>query len=163
MIPWEKRPVEIANLLNPAFCGEVLRRSIAQYTAAASRSFPYPLAFLILPIVLHRNTRDKIPKSFRKQMHAWLMENQDVKIGFAERAKNLIEITRESVAFLMQIGALSLNTQGLIMPSGYHPSKISPQIAGEIYDCYKKAEIVGQMLARAGTPSTIYIMWGVKP
>jgi hypothetical protein len=163
MIPWEKRPVEIANLLNPAFCGEVLRRSIAKYQVTSSHPFPYPFAFLVLPIVLHRKTRESIPTSARKQMHSWLMENQDIKIGFAERAKNLIQITKETITFLLQIGTLKMNKQGLIITPDYRPCNISGQNVGEVHDCYKKAETIGQMFARAGSPTTIYIMWGVKP
>ena len=163
MIPWEKRPVEIANLLNPAFCGEVLRRCIAKYQVMSMRPFPYLLAFLVLPIVLHHKTREVIPTSARKQMHTWLMENQDIKIGFADRAKNLIQITKETITFLLQIGTLEMNKQGLTITSDYKPCNICGQTIGEVHDCYKKAEIFGQMLARAGSPTTIYIMWGVKP
>lgn len=163
MIPWEKRPVEIANLLNPAFCGEVLRRCIAKYQAESARPFPHALLFLVLPIVLHRKTRESMPINTRKQMHAWIMENQEIKIGFAERAKNLIQITREAVAFLLQIGSLRINKQGFLIIPTYRPRNISGQNAGEIHDCYKKAEMVGQWFARTGSPATIYIVWGVKP
>jgi hypothetical protein len=163
MIPWEKRPVEISNLLNPAFCGEVLRHCIIKYQADSSRPFPYSLLFLVLPIALHRKTRESMPTSARKQMHSWLMENQEIRIGFAERAKNLIQITRETVAFLLQVGTLRMNKQGFLIVPTYRPRSISGQNIGEIHDCYKKAEIVGQWFSRVGSPATIYIMWGVKP
>jgi len=57
MIPWEHRPIEVANLFNPAFCGEVIRRCGAGYSAKLQTGMPYALAFLVLPIVLHPATR----------------------------------------------------------------------------------------------------------
>ncbi len=40
---------------------------------------------------------------------------------------------------------------------------IEGQDEGEIDDCYRKADFVGRWFARAGTVTTIYAMWGVKP
>lgn len=164
MIPWEKRPMEIANLLNPAFCGEIMRRCVAKYQSTSSRPMPYSLLFLVLPIVLHRKTRERMPTTTaRKQMHTWLMENQEVKIGFADRSRSLVHITKEAVAFLMQIDTLKINKQGFLTSPAYEPLAVSRQNAGEVSDCYNKAEIVGQWFARTGSAATIYIMWGVKP
>lgn len=109
METWEDRPIEIAYLLNPAFCGEVLCRSIKAYNSNSDGLFPYPLVFLILPIVLHRKTRESISPTTREHLHVWLHAHQDVRVGFAERAKHIVPITKETVAFLLQIGAISID------------------------------------------------------
>lgn len=163
MIPWEQRPIEIANLLNPAFCGEVLRRCINTYQETASIPFPYPLIFLVLPIVLHRRTRERISPRQRQSLHVWLQSHPDVKINFAERAKELIPITREALLFLLQVGTLTVDEQANFSIIPYKKVTIEGNNEGEIADCYRKAELVGRWFARAGNATTIYTMWGVKP
>ncbi len=163
MIRWEERPVEIANLLNPAFCGEILRRCINTYQQSASSSFPYTLIFLVLPIILHRDTRERISPRQRLSLHAWLQIHQDLKIGFAERATEFIPITREALIFLLQVRAVSLKEQASLIAEPYKNAPVEGQNAGEIADCYRKADLVGRWFARAGTATNIYAMWGVRP
>ena len=50
---WEERPIEVANLLNPAFCGRLLYQSIVGHSEYESKDMPYVLFFLVLPLVLH--------------------------------------------------------------------------------------------------------------
>jgi hypothetical protein len=158
---WETRPTEIAHLLNPAFCGELLRRSIRAHNTSIPRLIPYPLLFLVLPIVLHRETRESISATTREQMHVWLQSHQNTRIGFAERAKNLVPITREAIAFLLQIGAIAVDERAGVRLTRYVARGVP--VSPEITDCQKKAEILGRWFARAGAPAAIYTMWGVKP
>lgn len=163
MTPWEKRPVEIANLLNPAFCGEVLRRCINSYQQTTTQPFPYPLTFLVLPIILHRRTRELISRRQRQSLHAWLQSHQEVKIGFAERTTELLSVTKEALIFLLQVNALTLNEHAELGVISYKRTSIQGQDEDEIVDCYRKAEIVGRLFAQAGTITTIYTILGVRP
>lgn len=161
MKPWEERPIEIAHLLNPAFCGELLRVSIKAHYTSTKVLFPFPLAFLVLPIVLHRKTREAILPTTKEQMHAWLQSRPEIRVGFAERAKDLVPITREAIAFLLQVQAIAMDDRGNLRVTP-HTLRTVPTNQ-EIQDCYRKAEILGRWFARTGTPSVIYTMWGVKP
>jgi ABC-three component (ABC-3C) system Middle Component 3 len=161
--PWEDRPVEIAHLLNPAFCSEVLRRAIRLYNKNAARWFPYPLTFLVLPILLHHRTREAIAPNTREQLHVWLQAHQDVRIGFAERARQLVPHTIETLSFLLQVNAITVDATAGLTVVRRRQRHVDGQGEGEIADCYRKAEIVGRWFARAGSPANIYTMWGVKP
>lgn len=164
MKPWENRPIEVAHLLNPAFCGEVLRRAIGQYNeTVAPRLFSYPLAFLVLPIVLHRRTRETISPTTREQLHVWLQAHQDVRVGFAERAKRMVPVTNETIAFLLQVGAITVDDMAGIALVRQRRRRSFEQTDDEIVDCYKKAGIIGRWFARAGSVANVYTMWGVKP
>ena len=45
---WEDRSKIVANLLNPAFCGEILRRAIVSYNDNEENMlFPFSLLYLI--------------------------------------------------------------------------------------------------------------------
>ena len=160
MIPWEQRPVEIANLLNPAFCGQVIRLCIGAYAQEAAKPFPYPLTFLVLPIVLHSQTRERLGTR-QRQLHTWLQDNEDLKIGFAERTRQLIPISTEAITFLLQIKTISVNQQAGLEVFPARQKVPSQQDQTEIANCYRKAGVIGRLFARAGTPSTIYALWGV--
>lgn len=51
MNSWNKRTREVAHLLNPAFCGRMLYSAINAYSIKTKRAFPFPLVYLVLPLV----------------------------------------------------------------------------------------------------------------
>jgi hypothetical protein len=161
MIIWERRPIEIASLLNPAFCGEIIRRCIGRYEEVTSQAFPFPLIYLILPMVLHAKTRETITSE--KQLHTWLQSNENVKIGFADRTRQLIPITKEAIIFLLQVNSIVLDEQARISTIHYRRRIPRSQKEGEIESCYKAADVIGRWFARAGSVTTIYALWGVRP
>jgi Family of unknown function (DUF6521) len=67
---WTGRPREEANLLNPAFCCTALTSSIVGYMGVDAEGMPYPLAFMILPIALHKTTREALPQNTRTSLAA---------------------------------------------------------------------------------------------
>ncbi|TDX44478.1 three component ABC system middle component [Orenia marismortui] len=163
MKSWQDKPVEVSYLLNPSFCGELFRRSMKKYKNVTSNNLPYPLIFLILPIVLHKVTRDKMPSTARKKMHTWLQENPEVKINFAKRANNLVPITKETIIFLLQLNAIEIDDKGNLKLKNYRRKNITSQKEGEVANCYRKAEIIGHWFGKMEKVSTIYTMWGVRP
>jgi hypothetical protein len=162
LIPWERRPIEVAALLNPAFGGEILRRCFSAYEDEASEPMSFPLAFLILPIVLHSNTRELI-RSSRVQLHAWLQQNPSVRVGFAERARQLAPVTRESITFLLIHNGLSIDEFGRVGVLRSYRRTRTTQDRAEVADYYSKAVILGRWFARVRSSSTIFALWGVRP
>jgi Family of unknown function (DUF6521) len=161
MIVWDRRPIEIASLLNPAFCGEVIRQCIESYQKTESQPFPFPLVYLILPIVLHKKTRETIVA--QRQLHVWLQANENVKIGFADRTRELVPITKEAMIFLLQVGAIEVDEQAGLHVVSYQRRIPPSQPEGEISDCYRTAVVIGRWFARAANVPTIYALWGVRP
>jgi hypothetical protein len=155
------RPVEITNNLNPAFCGEIIRRCLYKYQTMTKKHLPVTLSYLILPIVLHKDTREAIGNT-RKEMHPWLQENPQVKVDFAKRVKGFEQITNETLIFLTQDLSIQMYT-GSIEILHFRPKPITIFSSEEVKDCMRKAERVGQWFARAGDPASIYIMWGIRP
>jgi hypothetical protein len=76
---WAGRPTELAYLFNPAFCGWVLREAVEGYTLVRPGGMTLPLAFLILPVVLHRPTRQLMPRAVTTKLHVWLQEHPEVR------------------------------------------------------------------------------------
>lgn len=165
MIEWERRPVEVASLLNPAFCGVLIREAVASHLTEVNTGMPFALAFLILPIVLHENTRQRLPRSMRTSMHAWLQEHPEVKLGFADRARTLVPFSQEAVSFLLRQQALIVGPEGALVVGPRVPRSISqiPNRTPDFDDCVARARFLGRWLSRSGSVPAIYQFWGVRP
>jgi len=163
MKPWHLRPQEVANLLNPAFCGQVLHAAVKAHVEASTGALPFPLSFLILPLVLHRTTRDTIDGR-TKHFQNWITDHEEVKVGFAARARQTAPYTREAVMFLLQTGAFKMAAEGGLV-TAKELKRIQRKVAqaDENEACLKKAAIVGTWLATAGSPSTVFASVGVQP
>lgn len=162
MKKWESRATEIAYLLNPAFCGRIIYHVVKTYSEQTTRPMPFPLVYLILPLVLHRKTRERI-KSVT-QMQVWIQRNPDLLIGFAERTKNMVKITNEAVEFLMQSGVVVLtNNAELELAKLFKSLSANKYTNVEIKDCIAKSSSIAKWFTKAGKVETIYTNWGIRP
>lgn len=162
MREWKMRTKEVAYLLNPAFCGRILYGTVKKYNEISNRLFPFPLIYLVLPLVLHKNTRRAI--NSRTAMLVWIQKYPELLIGFAERASDLVEITNEAVELLLQSELLQLtNEAGLQVNKTKKAMSKTRFIDAEIKECINKSEQVGKWFAMAGNMETIYISLGVRP
>ena len=162
MREWENRPDEVKNLFNPAFCGRVIFGTVAEYQKSAKRDFPFPLVYLILPLILPRQIRSEI--NSHTQMANWIQKHQELVFNFGKRASDLIEITNEAVEFMLQTGYIKLTDNGelaKVLMAGVLSKTIytDPEVA----ECLTKAEHVGRWFAKAGKVETIYTSLGVRP
>ncbi len=166
MQSWEQRPLEYANLLNPAFCSILLHNAIKGYQNEKKQGMPYPLLFLVLPLVLHNSTRNTLPKRIVTKLHIWLQRHPEARVGFGDRTSNLVLYTKEALGFGMQIGIINTCDDGKFtwVNGKLKPiSAVSWSSDTEPAICCKKAEFIGRWLAQAGEVSTIYTMWGICP
>ena len=165
MKPWLERPIEEANLLNPAFCCVVLSSSIVGFGSIDAAGMPYPLAFMVLPIVLHRATRERLPRDTRTTLAAWLQEHAEAKVQFGDRLVALKPHTQEAILFgclhdwlvLLQGGRL----QTAVDESG--ADRFVRRIADEARECVMRAQFVGKWFASCGAAQTVMALWGIKP
>lgn len=162
MKKWDTRAHEVAFLFNPAFCGRVLYSTIYAYSKKTNKDLPFPLIYLVLPLVLHKDTRNKI--NSRTQLHIWIQQNPDLLVDFPQRAKELVPITNEAIEFLLQTNKIQLTENGelKVSPISRLLSK-SRFVDEEISECLTKGEHVGRWLASAGNVEVVYIKLGVKP
>lgn len=162
MREWKTRTKEVAYLLNPAFCGRILYGAVKKYNEISNRAFPFPLIYLVLPLVLHKNTRRLI--NSKTAMLVWVQKYPELFIGFAQRASDLVEITNEAVELLLQSGLLQLtNEAGLQVNKTIRAMSKTRFTDDEIKECVDKSEHVGKWFAVAGSTETIYISLGVRP
>jgi hypothetical protein len=65
---WIDRPPIVAAMLNPALIAAILATAANGYHKESDRALPWPLAFVIVPLVLHRGTREALPTSTRTHL-----------------------------------------------------------------------------------------------
>lgn len=162
---WDERPTELANLLNPAFTGAVLRFAVAGYLREAQAGMPFEIAFLVFPFCLHRATSVRLPRAVSTLLHSWLQENRDVLVQFPERSRSLVPFTKEAIIFACQRGVITIDDLGHLQPGDAALRGITSYktASEEVKEATSRAEFVGRWLALSGTPVTIYTLLGVRP
>lgn len=161
MVQKRSRPIEILTLLNPAFCGQTILHCINKYEKFHSKGIPFSLVFFILPIILHKETRSRIPSVTKSTFHYWLTNNSPILIDLSERIRKLVPFTKEALLFLSYHDTIKI-TNSRIKIKNFNP-KTTDSDSIEIQECFKRAEVLGKWLAIAGTETTVYAMLGVTP
>lgn len=162
MLNWENRPIEVGNLLNPAFNSVLIFDVVSSYKKEKGE-FPYPLVFLILPILLHKATRESLPPNRKTKLHSWLTDKQHIRINFAERAKSLTSYTKEGILFGLQQKVISISKSGMLTSLQEKLQRYDWDKDSEVAKCRQKANLLGRLFADAGESIAIYARLGIQP
>lgn len=160
---WNQRNPIVANLLNPAFCGEVLRRTADAYNKSTNTNFPFAFAFLVLPILLHKDTRDRMPKTTRSYLFAWVEDNEDLFYNFSIRARQMVPFTKESILFLLQNDLIELDDKSQIIVTAKKIKRYSGDDLEEVNDILKKSEMLGKWLSHNSSINSVYSFFRITP
>jgi len=165
MIPWPDRSAEERALLNPSFFSVLFWHAATGHSGELGVDLPFSTAFLILPMVLHRETRESLPKMVTTSLPVWLDDNQLVRVRLAERARTLVPYTKEALMFGGTRGFLKVSSTSVIAEQDWK-RRINAGVKNatdEVHSCAKKADFLGRWFARAGSPATVMALFGVRP
>ena len=159
---WNQRPREIRNLFNPAFCGLVLARGVEGFSETVSRPMPFSLTLLILPLCLHKRTREQIKEANRAYLTTILQEHPEIRVDLAKRARGLMPYTMEGFGYLMEGGVINVDEAGAI---AIRDNTVRRTISGsqDSKDCQTVAKSLGRKLALIKDRATIYTTLGIRP
>ncbi|OQW95656.1 MAG: hypothetical protein BWK79_01710 [Beggiatoa sp. IS2] len=159
---WKKRPFEIRNLLNPAFCAVLLHKAVKTYCEESKQNMPYPLVFLVLPLIFPKKIRDTLPKRVDKSFNDWIQENSLNLLDFDQIIRFLCPYTKEAIIFAMQFHCLEIEKDGHISYDYLSKPTIIWNNDSESVDCYKEAKFLGYWFAHTGTTAIIFKSLGVR-
>lgn len=163
-LSWTDRPVEHARLLNPAFLGALLWSCSKGYGTTDEEGLPYALSFVAMPLVLHKTTRELLPRSTRTSLATWLSNNTQVHVGFSERAAALVPMVKDALLFGSNGGLLEISSVRVIARTRPRAmARLERGASDEVKSCMKKAEMVGKWFASSGDYTTVMALWGVAP
>jgi hypothetical protein len=159
---WDQRPFEIRNLFNPAFCGLILFRAMQGYEEEDARGMPFSLSLLVLPLCLHKDSREVIAGSPRSYLLKTTEENPQVQVGFPGRVTAMLPYAFEGFGLLMERGCISIAPDGRVRTI---PNRVRKAVSGtdETISCQRVARIVGKEFARIADRVTIYTSFGIRP
>jgi hypothetical protein len=159
---WNERPFEMKNLFNPAFCGVTLLRAMEGFEAQDKSGMPFSLAFLILPLCLHKESRVILRANHRSYLLKVISQNPELLLDFSRRAKMLLPHTLEGLGISMERSSFYVNNDGRLKLS---KRTIRKKIDGsnESVEIQKAAQVLGKGFAKIGDRVTIYSSLGVRP
>lgn len=165
MTRWSDGTLEERVLLNPAFCANLLWHFAAAGSEEGNRQMTFVESFLVLPIVLHRSTREALPRSTRTSLSVWLDENPSRQAIVAARAKALVPFTKDAFLFggLRQFIRLENDVVFADMTWRRRVNASLRLSTSEAQVCAKKANFIGSWFSGAGNATTVMALIGVRP
>lgn len=165
MTAWRERSREERTLLNPGYCANLLWHATRGHTALAGAALAFEEAFLVLPLVLDRRTRETLPRDIRTSLAAWLEGDALVRGRITSRAQLLADFTREALLFGGVHGFLSISGGQVVGEDAWGKAvrKSLRDSSDEVRETAKKAEFVGKWFAHAGASATVLALIGVRP
>lgn len=165
MKPWHERPTELSHLYNPGYCGWLLREAVEGYALEKPGGMPLVVAFLVLPVVLHKPTRDLLPRGVATVLQSWLQQHPEVRVHVADRTRELMPFTKEALLFLAARGRMVFADDGSLTVAGKLKQGKAALVerSGDLKESLQKAKFVGRWFALAGTAASLFQAWGVCP
>jgi hypothetical protein len=165
MSRWSEGTLEERALLNPAFCANLLWHFAATSDDPARRQMTFVESFLLLPMVLHRATRDALPRTTRTSLGVWLDDNPSWQASVATRTKVLVPYTKDALLFAGEHQFLRLQ-DGLLTAESSWRRRVNAALRESTHEvrlCAKRAAFVGAWFAESGDAATVLSLVGVRP
>jgi hypothetical protein len=158
MTEWSARSSVPATLLNPALLAFLEAAAASGYERETGAAMPWPLCFVIAPMVLHHGTRQALPSRISSHLGAWVSGNPVLRAGLPLRARALVGPVREGLRFGLRHGLLEVAPGGGLRQ--VVPRLRAPD-AGDLQEILAKATFVGRWLSRSEEPATVFALLGM--
>lgn len=163
-LAWKERPVEEARNLNPAFCAELIARTVFEYHKARKVPLSIATAFLVLPLTLYKPTRTILPGRANTAFATWIATNNPLLAELPGRVNRLRPVSREALLFSIRYGMNTLNDGGLV--PGSKPIKPTARPAAnteDVNEASATAALLGRWFGAQASESAILQGFGVAP
>lgn len=162
---WNERPREERTLLNPAYCASLLWHAAQGHMSFDRAPLAFEEAFLVLPVVLDRRTREALPRDTRTSLATWLEAVPFVRNNIIYRSQFMAEFTKEALLFGGIHGLLFISG-GRVHGMDCWRSAVRRSLrdsSDEVRVTAKKAEFIGRWFGHAGSAATVLALVGVRP
>jgi hypothetical protein len=151
-------------LFNPAFLARLLNATANDYAVGAKRGMPAAFAFLAIPLVLHKPTRDDLPTNAASQMQTWIREHPRHIVRLDARVVGLRPFVGLAIRFGVQHGVLT-SVDGTINAGNVkrRPPGFAERETPEVGACFRAANFLGRWFARQPDTATLLALWGLRP
>jgi hypothetical protein len=155
--PFGRSLTELDLVQNPALGAYVLWQFGLGYQSYVGEAAKLPMAFLVLPIVLHRPTLELVSSTQKGSglalFAAKLAEREENLLAVHTRALVLRHLTLRSLGFAVNAGIATLNyNDATIRANALGPRSRKPQVPERVRSLSIGAEKVGYWFAKMGLP-----------
>ena len=158
---WDNRSIASSSMLNPPLMATVIAAAANRYEDQSGDSMPWELLYLVVPMALHRDTREVIPNRINSHLPRWVERNPVLQAGLAPRARSLAPYAREGLRFGLHSGAITLHADATL--SGQIPGRLDRDGHPELTAIVGTASFLGKWFAHVGRPATVFAVLGVSP
>ena len=161
---WTERSSEEARVFNPAFCGELIYRTVSEHYGARRSGFSIVTAFLVLPLTLHAETREALPRRADAAFAGWVAEHGALLVNVPDRTRRLRPVSREALLFALSHRLIAMEGGGLV--PGVRPvaHRARPTVSSDEVDAARRAAgLLGRWFAGQGSELSILRGIGVAP
>ncbi len=163
---WQDRPIEEANLFNPAFLCMLIHEFLKDYAKSQAGGAPLTIIVIAITTTLHRASREKLPNRTVTSLYAWLQDNEHLLVGFASRAKNIVPYVKEAILFGMGTNVLATGDGHSLLPGSSKatfPKSFVDTTTAEMKAIIDRTKFMGRWLSGSGSEISVVAAWGVKP
>lgn len=163
-LAWNERPAEEARNLNPAFCAELIARTVTEYYKARKAPLSIATAFLVLPTTLHKPTRIALPGRANTAFATWIATNSPLLAELPRRVNRLRPVSREALLFSIRYDINALRGGGLV--PGAKPIKLTARpttTTDDANEARAAAALLGRWFGTQASESAILQGFGVAP
>jgi hypothetical protein len=158
MTEWSARSGVPAALLNPALMAVITAAAASGYERETQAAMPWPLSFVIAPMVLHRGTREALPSRLSTHLGVWVSRQPVLRAGLPLRAQALVGPVREGIRFGLRYGLLETGPAGGVRQA---VTRLRPPDAGDLRAILAKATFAGRWVSSSEEPATVFALLGV--
>lgn len=159
---WSSRSPITAAMFNPALVSITIATAANQYEETAAFAMPWPLAYLVTPLVLHTPTREVLPRTKATSLTKWASDNTVIIAGFPARAMQMAPYVREGLRFGLREGAIEV-VSGDGLRGHVATQRQIRKAVGDLPVIYRASGMIGRVFGRAGNAASIYAALRVQP
>ncbi|EGR1391767.1 hypothetical protein ACCF70_000683 [Vibrio parahaemolyticus] len=153
---------EVTELLNPAFCALVYASIVEGYNSTSKSKIPIYMPYILMPIVLHKDSRRVIPTSTRSKFHIWLQNEPQITIGLTDRINSIESHVSKGSMLLNSHGFISMDDESRIFLKRKQHLKNMIEQSEFISEYTNSAKRLGSICGRFNSESTALALLGVK-
>lgn len=162
---WSHLAIEERTLLNPAFIAIIIWNFCKASTNERSRGLTFAESFLVVPFILNKKVRQKLPNSVSTSLPTWIEINQDILKLAIDSLPHTHDTTRASLSFGGTLNLINF-THGEINASPDYQNSINAYIkksSTEVQECFRKANFLGRWFIDAGDAANTLRLLGITP
>ncbi|MBZ6380032.1 hypothetical protein B5C34_00035 [Pacificimonas flava] len=155
---------ETLRLLNPAFLATVIGHAATGYVEHRDHGLPFAFAFIVPPLVLHKDTRVVLPKMITSKLPDWAHKNSAELAFLPDHARELRSAVRSAILIGVHFDIIRFDERARMRASSkFNPKTARPELrkSDEVKEIMNKSRFVGRWLSVSGNQPTVLSILGI--